>query len=249
MFAFMKGILEGYEAAQENGFFHLITESPYVSATHVVAYHLINALTNNKNVIFVALQNSWGHYCEIANKFGINLRSKQYENCVKVLNSFRLLTEVTEDENVKNIFSFINDNNSFKIFALHVRELILKFKEQKQPIVLIIDGLTPLLNLGVEEIDIKCFIRLCSDTLSDTLDNIVAVCTEDDFSKSLVNHLRREASICFSVQGLSTGISQDVFGEIMIVTNPETFIHSGIRAKSNYRYKTENRDVKMFPIR
>ncbi|RXG56483.1 hypothetical protein Avbf_09274 [Armadillidium vulgare] len=191
MFASMKGILEGYEAAQENGFFHLITESPYVSATHVVAYHLINALTNNKNLVFVALQNSWGHYCEIANKFGINLRSKQYENCVKVLNSFKFLTEVTEDENVKNIFSFINDNNSFKIFALHVRELILKFKEQKTT---------------------YCTYnrRLCSDTLSETLDNIVAVCTEDDFSKSLVNHLRREASICFSVQGLSTGISQDL---------------------------------------
>lgn len=249
MFSSFTSALEDCNITLGGGDFHLITETPYISANAIISYYLLKCL-KDKPVCFIALQNSWSHYCNIGNKLGVNLRSKTQEQ-LRVLDSFKELSQLLNGDEKEKCFTFLTQSSDFSLKKLYfyIKSTIQQFSNGKLGFAIIIDSLNPLLHMGVEAKDIAIFIHYCKNLTSNSNDLLVASCSLDEMdliSKDLVTNLYHMSSTILKVKNLPTGKSKDIHGELMVFTCSNDYKFKGYRKCKKFHFKNEERDIRIF---
>jgi len=257
MFDSVQSALNSSGVNVEEGGFILLTETPNTSINGLISHFLSWALANEHPVCLVALQHTWGHYCNVGNKMGINLRSHLEQDKIKVIEGLKLLSELSSDSNLDDHpFNFIlqgsETDNPLKNLYTNIKKLIEPWQREGKYFVLIIDNVTNLLSLGVNRTDIEIFVKYCTKltyTSSNTCSTLVAVTTYDDKDEDggiLTKSLSHNTIMKLSVEGLSTGSSRDVHGNFKLQVFDDKCRLSCLPREQNYQYKMEDKNMKLF---
>lgn len=257
MFESVASALNSSGVKIEEGGLILLTETPTTSINGLVSHFLSWSLANEYPVCLVALQHTWGHYCNVGNKMGINLRSHMEQEKIKVIEGLKLLSELSSESNLDDHpFSFIlqgpQTNNPLKNLYTNIKKVIEPWQKEGKYFMLIIDNVTNLLSLGVNPKDIEVFIKYCTkltNTSSNICSSLVAVTTYDEKDEeggALTKSLVHEAIATLSVEGLSTGSSRDVHGNLKLKVFDDKCYSSCLPREQNYQYKMEDKNMKLF---
>ncbi|CAL4142479.1 unnamed protein product [Meganyctiphanes norvegica] len=257
MFDSVQSALNSSGIKIEGGGFILLTETPTTSINGLVSHFLSWASANEHPVCLVALQHTWGHYCNVGNKMGINLRSRMEQENIKVIEGLKMLSELSTDSNLEeHPFSFIlqgsGTNNPLKNLYSHIKKIIEPWQKEGKYFMLLIDNVTNLLSLGVNSKDIEIFMRYCNkltSTSSNICSTLVAVTTYDEKDEDggiLSKSLGHNAMLSLSVEGLSTGSSRDVHGNLKLQVFDDKCQFSCLPREQSYQYKMEDKNMKLF---
>ncbi|XP_068221579.1 elongator complex protein 6 [Palaemon carinicauda] len=257
MFDSVKNALEGGGVSIAEGGVFLISESPTTSASGLVSHFLSFGVTNNSHVCFVSLQHTWGHYCNIGNKCGMNLRQQATEGKVKVIEGLKLMSEVINEDfqDANHPFSFMLEPSKQPLRNLYniILETVESWRENKEHFVLIIDGVSSLLNLGVLSSEIEIFLNYCR-TLIEGDDGckyagVLIIVTKsygrDEDTVHLVNRLAQCSAVHMSLEALSTGFSREVHGNLRLIFNHAS-PHLSLPDVQLFQYKMEDKNIRLF---
>lgn len=257
MFDSVKNALEGGGVRIADGGSFLISESATSSASGLVSHFLSFGVTDNRHVCFVSLQHTWGHYCNIGSKFGVNLRQQAAEGKVKVIEGLKLMSEVLKNDfqEADHPFSFILEPSEQPLRNLYhvIRRTVEPWRENDERFVLVIDGVSSLLNLGVLSSQIEIFVNYCRTLIegnnnSDYLGVLVIVtksCGKDEDASLIINSLAQCCVVHMSLEALSTGFSREIHGNLRFIFN-HTSPHHALPDVQLFQYKMEDKNIKLF---
>lgn len=257
MFESVKSAVGGCGVTVEDGSFILISETAKTSANGLVTHFLASGVANNHPVCFVTLHQTWGHYCNIGNKLGLNLRQHSDLGNVKVIDGLKLLSEVL-DEGVSDInhpFSFLFSVCEYPLrnFYNQIKKTVQPWKEDGKYFLIIIENINSVLNMGVKTKDVEIFIHYCRNLIGDCSNeksgSLVVVTTADENDEDashVTKSLAHLALIHLSSQGLSTGLSREVHGDLKITTFDRYNPHQCLPNIHQFQYKMEEKNMKLF---
>lgn len=257
MFESLKSAIGGSSAGLDNDLI-LISETASTSANGLICHFLQSAVAGTHPVCLVTLQNTWGHYCNIGNKLGLNLRLQSEHGNVKVIDGLKLLSTVL-DQSVESVsehpFNFIvrNCENPLKNLYYKIKNIVLPWKEASKYFVIIMENITALLNMGVETNDIDIFIQYCRNLTggchsvkSGSLIVVTSADDRDDDANHLTNMVGHSASLHLAVRGLGTGQSREVHGDLRITAFDRKNVHQCSPNVQHFQYKMEEKNMKLF---
>ncbi|KAK8741188.1 hypothetical protein OTU49_002549 [Cherax quadricarinatus] len=258
MFESAKSAMEGIGVMFEDGGLILISETVSASADGLITHFLSYGMANRHPVCLVTLQHTWGHYCNIGNKLGLNFRQQTEQGNFKVVEGLKLLTEVLDESNqdiFNHPFGFILNasKNPLKNLYKLIKKTIEPWKETGKFFLLIVENITSLLNLGVQPRDINIFSQYCKNLIGDSplkkssLLVIVTTNDDDDNDESLVTKgIARSALLHVSLKGLSTGLSREVHGDFKITKFNQHAPYQCLPVTHHFQFKMEDKNMKLF---
>jgi hypothetical protein len=213
-----------------NGCFVGITQSMSMNDGSFVIHHFLShCLKSSTPVCFVALDQSFGHYNSVSQKFGTNLITQKEANKLVFIEGLKIignlcLTDCDKGDNSGNL----NDTkaviyNLLQSIRTYYKEL--KTKNNCAPTV-IIDNVSVLITLGFPLKDVIGFCHYLSELTqdiksSDTEGCLILYCNGerqdgDEQLRTLWNWISHNCSLTIEVLGLASGYCKDVHGEVNI---------------------------------
>eukprot|EP00088_Acartia_fossae_P019373 TRINITY_DN21306_c0_g1_i1.p1 TRINITY_DN21306_c0_g1~~TRINITY_DN21306_c0_g1_i1.p1 ORF type:complete len:238 (-),score=22.97 TRINITY_DN21306_c0_g1_i1:200-913(-) len=217
----------------DNRRFVFITDQT-AGRTGFLLHHFIGqGIKNDKKVVVMGFENSFGHYHSVASKLGLNLiKAKESGSFQYIDGAAKILNSVLELSNTLRPSSGLEELYNEIISVL-----------TSPGTLLIIDNISILQCLGFSHRDINMFVqKLRNHTKS--LEGLFVCCASSDaFSTEHANYLSRISDLGLSVDDLSTGKSRDVSGHLTVNQRKE----DGSQNVTGYHFRIEDRSVKIFP--
>ncbi|KAJ1727715.1 Elongator subunit elp6 [Coemansia biformis] len=170
----------------------------------VVLPHFINStLDNGGAVILLSFRHTFNHYVHIMRKMGVNLSQHklQFVNGL-VQTDLSSLPAATRPH-----------------YTLGEWPEFYAWLASQPPSVLVVDGLCTLLDLGHTCASVIGFVNACQRIVEDKRDGhcgLVVNMLLDEFSEPLARALIRRAHYAFNFEGLASGASIDVSGQLTV---------------------------------
>lgn len=259
MFDSIKNALDGSGVNIVDGGVFVISESDTTSATGLVSHFISHGISNHHHVCFVSLQHTWGHFCNIGNKLGVNLRQNTAEGKVKVIEALKLLSEIFDDgvEHADHPFNFILEGSEHPLRNLYneIKKTVQPWKDKNEYFLLIIDSVSFFLNLGVQIREIDIFIRYCRNlTVNPDIPHkqfgavffVTKSSDKDEDATYILKKITHSSLVHMSLEGLSTGLSREVHGNLNITTFNRNLPHVCLPEVQLFQYKMEDKNMKLF---
>lgn len=233
-------------------------------ASFVVHHSLCYYIKNNYNVCFLALQQSFSHYANVAKKLGVNLGEAKEKNQLVFIEGLKSIgaaltnadSESSSSSEWTNMFG-TNDGES------KLKNLYLKLKEvatsQNSPLLILIDDLTLLLYLGIEVKELVQF-YCCLTQLSRSsqqacvltlmhLDANEGTLNEDEPVELVSRYLQHYSDVVIDVRGLQTGYSREVHGQLTVEWRDRSQTHpGGTKKPTEMQFRVYDRTISFFAL-
>ncbi|XP_038052176.1 elongator complex protein 6-like [Patiria miniata] len=242
---------------------HLILATDSLTDGSFLVHHFLSAfLKGGHHVYFLALAQSFSHYNAVAQKLGVNLTSARDSGQLTFINGLDFSLQLMhagingsqEDELIA--FQCLRDKTATIQPLYNVIRDALSPKQSEQgksaTRLLIIDDLSVLISLGLSVQQVMQFVHYCQASQPET----TVVClvhhdadVDDECNAALITQLRHRAHCLLQVQGLGSGYSKDVHGQLKIVKRDP----SGTSANRNQpdktlQYKILDKSVTFFAV-
>ncbi|KAK3877728.1 hypothetical protein Pcinc_017584 [Petrolisthes cinctipes] len=236
----------------------LVTQTSTTSASGLIINFIASSVTADWPVCLLTLHNTWGHYCNIGNKVGLNLRNQREQGTVKVVDGLQLVSGVIDAEgncDDNHSFSFICKPLQYPLKNLYdnLKQTVHPWRESGVQFQIILEDVASLLHLGVKRKDIETFIHYCWNLVGRSPPSIVgslvvvATVDETDEDANLLSHnMIHLASLHLSLHGLSTGPSREVHGLLRITALDRNCPNQCVPLIQNFQYKMEEKNMKLF---
>lgn len=237
----------GIDRVDMHGRIVLIEEQHGSDANFLVNAFISNALKKNYGLCFVLFHNTFSHYYNIGMRTGYNLMALKEKGKVTLVEPMKELVcninEMCKDIDVTTVNNMIlsgsdtkisnsnEDNKSTGIKVVHnlfklLKESCNEMTKQNESILIIIDDISHLCNLGLSLKDSAYFVRYIRSFMeSHPMMQlcIVAHTYRDDLQSCIpdiaCNSLKYIAHLILIVEPLMTGHSSDASGKVTICWN------------------------------
>lgn len=256
MFEAMKNAL-GDIGVGSSGFL-LVSGTSITSPSPLVTHLMTTSLASNQRVCLVLLHNTFGHYCNIGNKLGFNLKQHQEQGNLKVIEGLKLFCEIFTTD-VSDIdshpFCFIQKSHKYQLCNLYslIKKNVMPWKEAGQKAQIIVENVTSFLSMGVKTDEIVVFTHYCRSLMrnSSTTDSgsLVVVTTADegdDAATQVTDSLMHMASIHIALRGLQTGLAREVHGDLKLKYFDNRSSVQCLPTTVHMQYKMEEKNMKLF---
>ncbi|KAJ8020657.1 Elongator complex protein 6 [Holothuria leucospilota] len=220
---------------------------------------------SHHKVIFLSLGQSFGHYNSVAQKLGTNLSSAKSSGQLTHIDglqfSLQLCRDSSEDKTPGEKLSVFTEClrcGSLRPLYLTIMDLIKSQSTSStpSPVSVVIDDLSLLMSLGFKAQAITEFIHYCRTALwklSQNAGNLVTLVHDDadgldDDASHLVIALSHQTDMLIKVEGLTSGFSKDVHGQVTIVHRGLHQSTPGRRKATSVHYKILDKTVSFFPM-
>lgn len=218
-----------------------------IADSNFIITHIIKKIfQNNEKLVLVALHHALPHYQIIGKKLGYDFSKKTSCGDATVIEGMKLIENCITDDD----YNYLENKEKIltNLFAdiKESLETILKLNPN-QPVHLVIDDLSHLLDLGINIEYVIRFMTWCINLFQETVKVVisshVSFYETDEFDllpKDVIlsNALSYIADLNIEVGPLKTGRSNDVSGIINIQRRDETV--------TKYHYKAYDRGIKTF---
>ncbi|XP_035661620.1 elongator complex protein 6-like [Branchiostoma floridae] len=259
MFTELNVILGFDHLKPPKGQFVLISDS-LTDGSFLIHHFLSLYIKGGWKVCLLALAQSFGHYNTVGQKLGVHLtqaREKGQLRFVDGLNhSLQAYTSTAEDGQDKNPLTCLRDKKAtlrplYDLVKTHVcgEEGVLE-----GPTLLLVDDLSVLLSLGMSVKDVSDFVHYCRVLMCPSQQSQGAMVTlvhkdadvEDEEYSSLFRHMAYHSTVHLAVEGLSSGYSRDVHGQVTVTFRNVLDPSQPQTRKRRLQYKVEERNVSFF---
>jgi len=214
----------------ENKNFVLLVDNT-VGRTGLFNHHFIGyGIKNNRKVVVLGLDQSFGHYHSVGLKLGLNLMKARdtgsfhhIDGSIKILNACLAIDPCLRSE------------SGLQFLLYEVAQNL------SEGVVLVLDNLTILTYLGFSIREINLFIQKLLLKIKD-LGGLLVCTFSTNSSVELVNYLTRLADIAVVLEDLKTGKSRDVSGHMTVKSR----LQNGGHHCTDYQFRLEDRNVKIF---
>uniref|UniRef100_A0A2R5LH31 Elongator complex protein 6 n=1 Tax=Ornithodoros turicata TaxID=34597 RepID=A0A2R5LH31_9ACAR len=216
----------------------------------VLNHLLMLYLKTGRRVFQINFVNQETFYSNTCQRLGIRLTQYKEKKAYFNFDCMRLLKQYISDcgENTTHPFDFVcqkEGERNLEGLSSEIVKTVLDFQGQNpSDVLLVIDDLTILQTLGVPNSDMIRFLHLLR-TRSNARIVVGAKWLEDDHSSSqLCCYLAHLANMCIRVQGLPTGYSSDIHGQISVMHRNEKMVEKS----KKMHFRLEEKGVKLFPV-
>uniref|UniRef100_A0A8C4R027 Elongator complex protein 6 n=1 Tax=Eptatretus burgeri TaxID=7764 RepID=A0A8C4R027_EPTBU len=218
-----------------------------------LTHHFITSyIRGGYKVCFLALTQSFGHYCSVAQKLGVSLQAARDRGQLVVfeglVESLRIMVGTASQHEASPLYFLRNAQKGLMDLYLWVKGAMEPTNDADwKGSVLIVDDLSCFSILSVPLQAILHFVHYLRILLCVQLqgDLVMLVATADDCvdeeEEFLLKSLSHNSTVMVHVEGLSTGACKEVHGQ-MTVASP--------RKPSNvqvYQYKLLDKAIQLFP--
>ncbi|XP_020295676.1 elongator complex protein 6 [Pseudomyrmex gracilis] len=212
----------------------LIEEQHGTNANFLVNAVLSNALKRKNAVCLVLCHNTLGHYHNVGMRLGYNLLTLREKGQVAIVEPMKtvascLVADTCNDpaDGERNILPDANSERHvdtvYRLFT-HVREKYEEAARFSESVVLIIDDINHLLDLGFGVLDVMYFMRylrsfMASRSLSQlcVLAHVYRWDPETSNADMIANALKHMAHLCLTAEPFETGHSGDTSGGKLMI--------------------------------
>ncbi|XP_013780637.1 elongator complex protein 6-like [Limulus polyphemus] len=233
----------------------ILVTNDHRSDSSFVLHNMISLfLKNSCPVILVNIAQSFNHYHNVALKLGINLKKVVEEGKLLCVDGLKLLNALIEsyfeEQNcLNNPFSFIMNCREHSLMELYLSikkkvEMLDNSSTKDLNFLILIDDFSNLQSLGASNIEVINFINYCHSLILRKTGGCLVIGGSVDFddedSHVLLNCISHSSDTCIQINGLLTGQSRDVDGEITVTEK------SGKLSKKIMQFKVEEKSVRLF---
>ncbi|KAH0952066.1 hypothetical protein HN011_008175 [Eciton burchellii] len=238
----------GIDRVNMGGKMILIEEQHGTNANFLVHSVLSHALKKAEAVCLILCHNTIGHYHNIGVRFGYNLLSLKDKGQVTVVDLMKIIindianmciVSVNEKEIIPDVVPTKHADIAHKLF-MHVKEKYEEASKFNSSVVLIIEDLNHLLDLGLGVRDTMYFMRYLRSflTLYPTSQLCILMHAYQEASQHsdtdmIVNALKYMAHLCITTEPLKTGHSSNASGKLIVQWRVDT-----IRSMFNWMERT-----------
>ncbi|XP_031561763.1 elongator complex protein 6-like [Actinia tenebrosa] len=261
MFPSVCSLVDFNENKPPKGKFILLSDSQN-DGSFLVNHFLSLYAKGGFHICFMTLSQSFTHYCNVAQKLGINLNTACDNGQVKHIDGLKLISKgLSAKQNKDEALNteknpFVNVRNlNFSLEELYKQIRSWVTVKGNEPCLLLIDDISILLSLGVTVKTVKDFCHYCTDLMCYDK-NVVSGCfvclvhcdadVDDDMSMLLLRQLCHMAHIEMHVEGLSSGYCKDVHGQLVITWREPDDPRPKPYKKTTTQYKIQDRMVTFF---
>ncbi|XP_019849561.1 PREDICTED: elongator complex protein 6-like [Amphimedon queenslandica] len=230
----MDALLDRKDKDDFLGQFILISDDQSPS-DYFLHYFISQSIKDDYTVCLVSVNQSFDHYAAVASKFSVNLRASC--SCFKFvkISSYSTDTDVatqakqTEVSGPLDSTDTMTDQSSFCCYVersvQELYELIKKLittSSAGKPSCLIIDDISVLLSIGISIKDLLIFVKYLINLLQTKALSSLILRThhdddvEDEEERLLLTYLTHQSHLHLHTNGLKTGYSRDVHGEVTV---------------------------------
>lgn len=223
MFPELNNLLQIDGANPPSGKFILASNARSVDGGFLIHHFLTFYIKSGYNVALVTLEQSLGHYKNVAQRLGVNLTAAKEKGqfvCVEGLKVIGDMVDRTQFE--QGDFDILFDRNAslkklYQCLKIHVNSLQ---KNSPVPTVLLIDNISMLTYLGVSSKDITDFVHYLRVLMQDNMGEqgclltVVDKNVEDDELEHVRIALQHHCDIMLDVSDLASGYCKEVHGEV-----------------------------------
>ncbi|XP_053976679.1 elongator complex protein 6 [Hylaeus anthracinus] len=253
----------GIDKVNMGGKIILIEERHDINASFLLNSIIFDALKKNYGICFVLFHNTFNHYHNVSMKFGYNLTILREEGKVKIVEPMKVIATIMQciDGNTTNKLnvpvtkpSFDNKDNIILNLLTVIKNAYLEMTKHDNPVIIVIDDLSHLYNLGFSLKDTMYYVRYLRSLVE--FNNVSQLCLvihtyERELHSCILNtfvhSLKHMAHLFVMVEPFETGYSSDASGKITV-----NWRIDNIRRKYNwseivrYIYKLSDRQVKIY---
>jgi len=223
-------------------------------------HHLIaHSLNTGTRVCVLGIAQTLTHYASTAHKLAVNLHKAIDNKQFVFIDALTLLFDGftschaddsdddddadDDDDKSNNLFAISPVDPNFSLKALF--SLIASQVVDEAPIMVIVDDLTALINIGVPVQHIANFVHYCKSlTHTKNVSFVHLAHHEDDPEYTLLQSwLRHYATMEIHARAMKTGFSRELSGELNILRRSAK--HSSVMAK-RLHFKLLDKDVRFF---
>lgn len=169
----------------------------------LIPHFISSAISQQTPVILLSFTQTYNHYMHIMRKMGVNLT----KHPIKFVNA---LTDPHTD------LTSLPPATRPHFTLSHPDEFFQWLKDQPA-CVFIIDGLCSMLDQGHTTEEVLRFFCICQRIMEDQGSRLVVNIFADEFTEVLLRSLIRRCHYVFCFEGLSSGTSTDVSGQLTVV--------------------------------
>lgn len=250
----------GIDRVNMDGKMILIKEQHGTNANFLVNAVLSNVLKKGNAVCLVHCHNTFGHYHNVGTRFGYNLLSLKAKGQITLVEPMKIVASNIADiyegsvdgENIiADIISREHVDIVHKLFTC-IREKYEEAAKFNTSVVLIIDDISHLFDLGLSVRDVMCFIRYLRSFMASysTSQLCILVHTYQEDPKisdidMVANCLEHMTHLCTTTKPLMTGYSGDASGKLTIHWRRDS-IRSKWAEKTKCLFKLLDWQVKLY---
>ncbi|XP_014472403.1 PREDICTED: uncharacterized protein LOC106743262 [Dinoponera quadriceps] len=221
----------GIDRVNMDGKMVLFVEQHGSNANFLVNAVMSNALKKKNAVCLVLCHNTFGHYHNIGARFGYNLLSLKAKGQVTVVEPMKIVTgnvvgiradSVDNESIIADIISREHMDVVHRLF-IHIRKSYEEAAKFNASVVLVIDDISHLFDLGLGIRDVMYLIRYLRSFMVSHGTSKLYILThtyqEDpkiSDADTVANCLKHMAHLCVTTEPLTTGYSGDASGKLTI---------------------------------
>ena len=215
-----------------------------IDGNFLLHHFLSHCINNNGKVCLLGFNQTLTHYTNASQKLGVNLQKFIDKNNFIFIDVLKLIFDgfICGDNDASSLFTDVNQPE----FSLQpLLDLIMVNITDDMPMMILLDDMCSLVNIGVPVQVIADFIHYCKTlTLHKVLSFVFLThLGEDPDYLLLQSWLKYYATIEIDVRSLKTGYSKEISGEMCILRR--TPKHSSTILK-RLHFKLLDKDVKFF---
>ena len=190
-------------------------------------HHFLSYFLKEKcSVVFLSFCQSFNHFNSVGNNIGNNLTKERDLKNFLFIDGLKGLSQAVNGESLKGDnpwSSCMKDNGKVDIkeFYKIVKEIIDKFTlETDKKVVLIIDNLSVLVDVGVNAKDVMALIHYLNVYVTRNIEGTFVVGVNNDMGEQdedadhLKKFVQHTVNLSLEVKGLETGYCKDVHGQV-----------------------------------
>lgn len=239
----------GIDRVNMNGKMILIQEQHGTNANFLLNAVLLHALKKTQAVCLVLCHNTFGHYHNVGMRLGYNLLALKEKGQITVVEPMKIAASNVADmykDSVDKEEIVIPDAASTE-HANIVRTLFTRVKESydeaskfKESVVLIIDDISHLLDLGLSIRDAMYFVRYLRSFVASHPSSQLCILAhtyqwdpQTSNADAVANMLRHMAHLCVATEPFKTGHFGDTSGKLIVRWRTES-----VRSKYHWTEET-----------
>ncbi|KAJ2008330.1 Elongator subunit elp6 [Coemansia thaxteri] len=183
----------------------LVTGGLHADGSVLVPHFIASAIDQQIPFVLVSFTQTFSHYIHIMRKMGVNLASQQNLQFVSAL-AAPVSQDLLSNLPPATRPHFVLDPDNWPAFF--------NWLNAQPPSLLIIDGLCSLLDQGMAADRALSFFKACQSSAAKL---VVCMFADDETSVPLAHAIVRRCHHVFSFDGLVSGASTDVSGQLTVV--------------------------------
>ncbi|RDD39533.1 Elongator complex protein 6 [Trichoplax sp. H2] len=255
MFPELNSLLECNKKNLPNGKSLVIIDSQTDGS--FLLHHFISLyIQGGGKVVMLAFAQSFSHYSLVAQKLGINLNSACDDKTFVFLPGLKYTLDGIINRDVEN--PLLDTSNCKSLHSLYqaINSAISANENQSLPTLLIIDDISTLLYLGFQHTEICTFLTYCQHTICKKTNGCILSLihndsdVEDQSSNLLSRWFHHFADIVLELEGLQSGRSKDVHGQLKVVftRREQNDLHSLSPLSRCVHYRIRDKGVSFFAL-